>query len=42
MDKRMDLDKLFSITEKLRIQAIGEPVWVSEKGVFEYANLSDL
>lgn len=34
----MDLDKLFSITEKLRIQAIGEPVWIPEKGVFEYTN----
>jgi hypothetical protein len=36
----MELDKLFSITEKLRIQAIGEPVWIPEKGVFEYTNQS--
>lgn len=36
----MDLDKLFLITEKLRIQAIGEPVWIPEKGVFEYTNQS--
>jgi hypothetical protein len=34
----VDLDKLFSITEKLRIQAIGEPVWIPENGVFEYTN----
>jgi hypothetical protein len=36
----MDLDKLFSIAEKLRIQAIGEPVWIPDKGVFEYTNQS--
>lgn len=36
----MDLDKLFSITEKLRMRVIGEPVWIPEKGVFEYANQS--
>ena len=36
----MDLEKLFSITERLRIQAIGEPVWIPEKGVFEYTNQS--
>ncbi|MCQ9206435.1 MAG: hypothetical protein NG740_00920 [Omnitrophica bacterium] len=36
----MDLDKLFSITEKLRIQAIGDPVWIPEKKVFEYSNQS--
>ena len=38
--KPMDLDRLFSMTEKLRIQTIGEPVWVPEKQVFEYMNQS--
>jgi hypothetical protein len=36
----MDLDKLFSIMEKLRIQTIGDPVWIPEKSVFEYTNQS--
>jgi hypothetical protein len=36
----MDLDKLFLIMERLRIQAIGEPVWIPEKEVFEYTNQS--
>ena len=36
----MDLDKLFSLAEKLRIQAIGEPVWIPEKEIFEYTSRS--
>lgn len=40
MDNQVDLDKLFFIAEKLRIQAIGEPVWIPEKMVFEYTNQS--
>ena len=36
----MNLDKLFLITEKLRIQVIGEPVWIPEKRVFEYSDQS--
>ncbi len=34
----MDLNKLFSITEKLQRQTIGEPAWLSEKKTFEYSN----
>ncbi len=33
----MDLDKLFSITEKLQKQTIGEPSWIAEKQTFEYS-----
>jgi|GEM_PF-567109 len=36
----MNLDRLFSMTEKLRIQAIGDPSWIPEKGVFKYTNQS--
>lgn len=34
------LEKLFSLTEGLRRQAIGEPVWIPEKEVFEYPTRS--
>jgi hypothetical protein len=36
----IDLDKLFSLTERVRKQAIGDPVWIVEKEVFEYTNHS--
>jgi len=36
----IDLNKLFSITETLRMQTIGDPVWLPQKNVFEYANQS--
>jgi hypothetical protein len=36
----MNLDKLFSITERLRMRIIGEPTWISKKNVFEYSNQS--
>lgn len=32
----MNLDMLFSFAERLRIEAIGEPSFIKEKGVFEY------
>jgi hypothetical protein len=36
----MNLDKLFYLTESLQKQAIGEPVWIESKTVFEYPNRS--
>ncbi len=36
----IDLDKLFSLTERVRKQVIGDPVWVVEKEAFEYTNHS--
>jgi hypothetical protein len=32
----MNLGLLFSLAERLRIEAIGDPSWIKEKGVFEY------
>jgi hypothetical protein len=34
----MNLPLLFSLTERLRAEALGDPNWVEEKGVFEYSN----
>lgn len=34
----MDFNRLALTTEKFRIQAIGEPVWISQKKTFEYTN----
>ena len=36
----MDLNILKSLTEKLRLEAIGEPEWVESKRVFEYSSQS--
>ncbi len=36
----MNLNQLFIFAERLRKEAIGEPNWVEEKGVFEYQNHS--
>jgi hypothetical protein len=36
----MNLDKLFIFVERLRKEAIGEPQWIEEKGVFEYGDHS--
>jgi hypothetical protein len=33
----VDLELLKTLVERLRIEAIGEPVWVESKGVYEYA-----
>lgn len=34
----MDLQLLSSFTERLRKEALGDPSWIDEKGVFEYPN----
>lgn len=34
----MNLELLFSFAERLRVEAIGNPTWIKEKGVFEYGN----
>jgi hypothetical protein len=34
------LDRLATLVEKLRKAAIGEPLWVAEKQVFEYQERS--
>ena len=36
----MDLNQLFIFVERLRKEAIGEPRWIQEKHVFEYAERS--
>lgn len=33
----MDLNLLASLIESLRVESIGDPDWVSSKGVFEYS-----
>jgi hypothetical protein len=36
----MDLNLLKTLTEKLRVQSIGDPEWVESKQVFEYSSQS--
>lgn len=36
----MDLNLLASLIERLRVESIGNPEWVSSKGVFEYSTKS--
>lgn len=36
----MNLDQLSMFAERLRKEAIGEPRWIEEKGVFEYSDHS--
>lgn len=36
----MNLPRLFSIAERLRIEAIGDPSWIAEKETFEYTRRS--
>lgn len=38
--KAMDLSLLSSFIERLRIEAVGDPTWVSSKTVFEYPDQS--
>jgi hypothetical protein len=40
MDGTMNLNQLSILVEKLRKQAIGEPKWITEKGVYEYQDHS--
>ena len=36
----MDLDQIFIFVERLRKEAIGEPMWIREKDAFEYTEQS--
>jgi hypothetical protein len=40
MDGTMNLNQLSILVERLRKQAIGEPKWIKEKGVYEYQDHS--
>jgi hypothetical protein len=34
----MNFELLFSFAERLRVETIGDPIWIGEKAVFEYQN----
>ena len=38
MEEKININKLAELAEKLRENTVGNPVWVREKGVYEYAN----